>query len=91
MPTRTRLSLAVVLAAALGGCTAVDARDQCNQIRGWTEREVCANQVRSQFRDYDQRRQELVDGEAASKEHQETRDRGMCFRRAATGELICPN
>jgi hypothetical protein len=87
----TRLTLAALLAAALYGCGAVDARNQCNQARGWAEREVCESQVRSEFRDYEQRRQELVDGEAARKENQETRDRGMCFRRAATGELVCPN
>jgi hypothetical protein len=91
MRMRTCLSLAAVLTALLCGCTAVDAESQCLQTRGWTDRELCQSKARSEFRDYDRRRQELVDGEAARQEHQESRDRGMCFRRAATGELVCPN
>ena len=92
MLTRTCLSLAAVVATAfLYGCAAADAESQCLKTRGWADRELCRSQVRSEFRDYDQRRQEFVDGAAARKESQETRDRGMCFRRAATGELVCPN
>ncbi len=92
MRIRTCLSLAAALAALLcGGCTAIDAEQQCLATRGWNDRELCRSKTRSELRDYDQRRQEIVDGEAARKESQETRDRGMCFRRTATGELVCPN
>ena len=92
MLKKTCLSLAAVLTALLcGGCTAVDAEQQCLATRGWTDRELCHSKTRSELRDYDQRRQEIVDGAAARKESQEARERGMCFRRAGTGELVCAN
>ena len=91
MLKKTCLSLAALLAALLCGCAAADAEQQCLATRGWNDRELCRSKVRSELRDYDQRRQEIVDGAAARKESQEARERGMCFRRTATGELVCPN
>lgn len=87
----TRLTLAAIAAAVLCGCTTVDAEQQCLATRGWNDRELCRSKARNELGNYDQKRQEIVDGEAARKESQQSRERGMCFHRAATGELVCPN
>jgi hypothetical protein len=91
MSTLMRSSLAALLAAALCGCAAVDAQSQCVKNRGWTERDVCADKTRGEFKDYEQRRQEVQEGDAVRKDNQQSRDRGLCFRRGGTGELVCPN
>ena len=97
MSLRTTLAFAALL-ATLGGCASVpsknlfDAGPQCNrQSPNWYDRDTCVRQTREQLRDYDERRQELQQGDAARKDAAEDKGKALCFHRAGTGERVCPN
>lgn len=98
-PTALAATL-LVAAATLGGCALVyDVREQsevrqCRQLPDKTDRELCDQRLRDTRRAFEKRQAEQARQDAPAIKPvapPDARPAGLCFRRAATGELVCPN
>ena len=83
--------LLVALCGALSGCEVFynigmqDSARKCDDLATPEQRAECKKNYSKSFDDYEKDRRRAVDGEPAKK-----RD-SLCFRKAQTGELVCPN
>jgi type II secretory pathway component PulJ len=89
--------IAIALASlALAACSVMYDSQQmsslksCEKLQNMAEMKDCYQQRQPAFDQYEKQREVLQSGQSEqSSEKQKTP--GNCFKRAATGELVCPN
>jgi len=91
------ISMTVALSSlALAGCDVLynsqrqGSLKSCEKLVNMEEMKACYQQPQPPFEHYEKQREVLQSGQS-EQTPEKTKPTGNCFKRAATGEIVCPN
>jgi len=82
---------------ALAGCSGLydsqrmSSLKSCEKLVNMEEMKACYQQPQPPFDQYEKQREVLQSGQSEQQSPAKQKPAGNCFKRAATGEVVCPN